>query len=365
MTDSQLEQPAAASRPSSPGLTPPTPPSLTQQRAQPQRQWSGRLALVVALLALAVTAAQWLGVAQPAGQANGRSEELAKTQRRLSALEDRLQRERDDLNQLTATLGAEAGDEGSVSGRLSRIEEALDRGPGGGQVRSLWMLQQAEYFLRIANAQENLAGDSVSALTALEMADEHLREAADPRLLPVRKLVASEMAALRALPRVDVEGLVLQLGTLSELLPSLPRRQTAPAQFRVEPEPPAPEAQGFERALHALRNALLSIVSVRRTDAPPATLLTEESAGLLMRSLDLELQMARLSLLRGEAALYRASLAAVRRDIEQYFAADAASVASALTTLDELAKAPLPESRPDVSASLAALLKFREAEQRS
>jgi uncharacterized protein HemX len=71
--------------------------------------------------------------------------------------------------------------------------------------------------------------------------------------------------------------------------------------------------------------------------------------------------MARLALLRGEPALYRASLTAARRDIGEYFDGSSARVAGALETLDELAAAPLPDSRPDVSASLAALLKLREA----
>jgi uroporphyrin-3 C-methyltransferase len=223
------------------------------------------------------------------------------------------------------------------------------------------MVEQAEYFLRIANAQESLAGDSASALTALELADDHLRGAGDPRLTPVRKLVATEIATLRALPQVDTEGLALRLDALSDALPELPRRQAARASFREAPAAPEPAASGLERATQALRNALLSIVSVRRTDAPSPTLLTEESAELLLRSLELELQMARIALLRSEPTLYRTSLAAARRNVEQYFDGDAPAVTAALATLDELERAPLPDSRPDVSAPLTALIKLRES----
>lgn len=330
---------------------------LPHKRVSP---WGGRLTFVIALLALAAASAPWLGITSDRDFERTLREESAKTLRRVNALEDRIQRERDDLSRLVTKLGTENQAEDSLTGRVTKLENAFATLPGVGRVRSIWLLEQAEYFLRVANAQESLAGDSDSALTALEMADEHLRDTGDPRLTPVRKLVAAEMAALRALPRVDTEGLVLKLGTLTDSLSSLPRKQAAPPGFKPEPEATTATG-GLERVAEALRNAILSVVSLRRTGAPAATLLSDESASLLMRSLDLELQMGRLALLRGEGTMFRASLAAVRRNIEAYFDTESPLVGSALATLDDLAHAPLRESRPDVSASLAALLKLREA----
>jgi uroporphyrin-3 C-methyltransferase len=327
----------------------------------PGRARGGRLALVIALLSLAGTATLWLR--SPGDTAAERSAEaVQKIQRRVSALQDQLERERADLDRLAERIGTGAREEDSLNGRIVRLEDAIARLPGGDRVRFTWLLGQAEYFMRIANAQENLAGDSASALTALTIADEHLRDAADPRLTPVRKLVAGELAALRAVPRVDTEGLVLKLNTLSETVGKLPPKRTAPEEFRVAPKGPAPGSSGIGRALEALRNAFMTIVSVRRTDAPTPTLLSEESAELLNRSLDLELQMARLALLRGEAAAYRSSLASVRRSLERHFDVVSTGGAGALAIVDELAGAPLPESLPDVSASLSELLRIKERE---
>jgi uroporphyrin-3 C-methyltransferase len=313
------------------------------------------IALGIALLALAGTALQWRSAAREAAAGRARAEEVERTQRRLNALETRIQRERDDLDRLVQRVGAAGNAEDSLVGRIARLEDAMARMPGGEQARVRWLIEQAEYFMRVANAQETLAGDSAGALTALGIADEHLRDAADPRLTPVRKLVAGEIAALRAVPQVDKEGLALEITVLAGNLAALPLRQSAAAAFAPAPEAAPAASSAGDRILQALRGAFTSIVSIRRTDVPAATLLTEMSAGALVRSLELELQMARLALLRGEAALYRSSLGNVQGSLERYFDTDSPEGSRALAVVGELARAPLPEALPDVSGSLAAL----------
>jgi uroporphyrin-3 C-methyltransferase len=93
-----------------------------------------------------------------------------------------------------------------------------------------------------------------------------------------------------------------------------------------------------------------------------ATLLSDQSGRLLTDSLRLELQMARLALLRGESAVFSASLATVRHDLGESFDISTPEGAAALATLDELARAPLPASLPDISGSLTALLRIKERE---
>lgn len=333
--------------------------------AKPRASGSTRAALVLAVLALAATAAQWVTGAGRGGDERARIEEIAKTQRRINALENRMQRDRADLDRLAQRVGNASGSEESLSGRMARLEEAFARQPGGERVRLAWLIEQAEYFMRIANAQENLAGNTAGALAALAIADEYLRDAADPRLGAVRKLVAEEIAALRAVPRVDVEGLALKIGALGDSLDRLPRRQAAPAGFAPPPPEPAPAASAGERLMQSLRAALSNIIVVRRTDEPTATLLSEEAADLLIRSLELELQLSRLALLRGEAAAYRAALGNVRGSLERYFDGGSAEVAAAIALLEELAAVPMPETLPDISGSLTELLRIKASGQAS
>jgi uroporphyrin-3 C-methyltransferase len=336
-------------------------PSRAATPAKPRRL---TLSLALSVLALAGTALLWTARDGWRASDAANSEELGKLQRRIATLEDRLQRERDEMLRLGQKIGAGSAAEDTLTGRINKLEEALAKMPGAGQgLRFAWLLAQAEYYMRVANAQETLAGDPTGALTALKIADEHLRDAADPRLTGVRKLLADEIAALRNVPQVDVEGLVLKLGALADSLESLPRRQTVPAGFAATPAAPEAALRGWDRAVQSLRNALLSIISVRRSDAPVSPLMSDEAVALLLRSLELELQMARLALLRGESPLLQDSLQRVKRGLEQHFDTTAPAGASALALVNELLAAPTPGALPDISASLTELLRIRERER--
>jgi uroporphyrin-3 C-methyltransferase len=340
------------------------PETVQPQAALPAKPRRFTLPLVLSLLALIGAALLWLAQADRRAADASRVEELGKLQRRIAILEDRIERGRDEMARLEQKIGAEGAAEDTLTGRINRIEEALAKMPGAGQaLRLAWLLAQAEYYMRVANAQETLAADPANALTALQLADDYLRDASDPRLSGVRKVLAGEIAALRRLPKVDVEGMVLKLGTLSDSIESLPRKQVVPASFSPTPAPADSTLQGWDRAMHTVRNQLLSIVSVRRTDAPVSPLMSDEAVSLLIRSLQLELQMARLALLRGEIPLLRTSLDRVRAGLEQYFDITSETGASAVALLDELAATRMPDTLPDVSASLAELLRVRDRER--
>jgi len=225
-------------------------------------------------------------------------------------------------------------------------------------VRAAWLLAEAEHYMRIANAQLGLAGDVAVAHTALGLADDALRELNEPRLTPVRRLLADEISALRAVPRPDTEGIVLSLGSLSDSLETLRLKGSAPEAFRAAPEKPAAPLSGFQRALAASRAAFDSLVSVRRVDDPVSPLLTEAEQAVLIRSLDLELQLARLAIMRGDAGMYRRSVEAANERLREHFDMASPDVQAAVESLTELSSARLPEELPDISGSLAALLRI-------
>ena len=77
---------------------------------------------------------------------------------------------------------------------------------------------------------------------------------------------------------------------------------------------------------------------------------------MLIRSLDVDLQIARLAVIRNEGELYRTAIDSVDDRLRAYFDTDSAEVGSIIETLDELRQAELPEELPDVSTSLRLLL---------
>jgi uncharacterized protein HemX len=323
----------------------------------------GILALLVALAAAAGTGYLWYEQ-QAQRIVEARVAELGRDLERRSAELDRILNSIDELTRSDQALDDDVAEltdriEADMAGlpeRVTRLETALEKVPGiSDKARSSWLRSEAEYFLRVANAQLNLAGNVGVSLRALDLADAQLRALADPALTPVREAIANERAALKAVPQPDAEGIVLALGSLARSLDQLDFARVAPGSYRGEASG-APGETGWRRAWRAVVDALKSVISVKRDDRQVTPLLTEAEETMLVRSLDVDLQIARLAVIRNEGELYRRALAAARERLAAYFDANSAGVVAALETIDELALAELPEQLPDISASLTLLM---------
>lgn len=285
-------------------------------------------------------------MAQIKGQSDGLAADDKKLTKDFDGLLDRIDRQERQLEEIPLRIG--------------RLEGALDNIPGvADKARSAWLLAEAEYFLRIGNAQLSLVKNADVALRALELADEKLRDLGDPGLTRVRAALADEIVALKAVPRPDTEGIVLTLGSLAKKVDSLPLSDTVPGQFTGAAQT-GQDASGFQRAWHAIVDALMSIISVKRTDSQVTPLVTNDVESLLVRSLDMDLQIAQLALIRNDAQIYRNALTAVSARLTRYFDTQSTEVESMLSTINELIAADLPTELPDISASLSLLLRLND-----
>ncbi len=333
---------------------------------QPKRYWSGAVAIFIALLVAAAVGYLWW---KPPGQAelrdrlgivqadlDARTRDLQGLREDLESLFEAERRGADELNTVRDRLERQARQLEELPLRMGRLERALENVPGvADRARTAWLLAEAEYYLRVANAQLSLAGNVDVAARGLELADEKLRDLGDPGLTRVRSLLAEEIAALKSVPRPDAEGIALKLGALARSVDALPLAREAPARFggtrAVEPE-----LTGLARAWRAVLDALSSVISVKRSDATVTPLRSPEAESILVRSLDLELQIARLAIIRTDAATYRESMSAAAARLRRYFDTESPEVRSALQSIDELAAVELPEKIPDISGSLSLLL---------
>lgn len=330
-----------------------------------------RLPTTVALTALGVSLAVagyvWVEqrsgigreVAELRGESNVKGSELSALKARVDEISTGRRLLDADIDRLRDRVTQETEALSTLPDRVSQLEENIERFVGvGDKVRSAWLLAESEHYMRIANAQLGLAGDVGVAQTALGLADDSLSELNDPRLTPVRRLLAEEINGLKAVPRPDTEGIVLTLGSLADSLETLPLKSVAPESFRATPAKPKAPLSGFDRALEASRAALASLVSVRRVDDPITPLLSEAEQSVLIRSLDLELQLARIAIMRGDAGMFRRSVEAASNRLQEHFDLASADVQSAVDSLQALATVRLPDELPDISGSLDALLRI-------
>jgi len=244
----------------------------------------------------------------------------------------------------------------ALAGELRALARRVDGLQGGRlDARDEWLREQIEYYLVLANAELGIRGETGGAIAALELADGALLELGNPGLGNVRRAIAAEMQALRAVPQPDVEGIALDLGSLMARVAELPMRAAAPDNYVVQPDADAEDEPGLGRLWDRTKGAVTSIVRIEREEEPVELVLTDAERRLSRRQLGLELQIARTSLAERRQADFRASLMAADALLNQDFDREARSIVSARELLGELMTIELAPPLPDISASLTLL----------
>jgi uroporphyrin-3 C-methyltransferase len=247
----------------------------------------------------------------------------------------------------------------SLPGRLSTVEATLSSLQGiSTGARDAWLLAEAEYYMQIANAQLQLANNPELAMLALTHADERIRQLADPRLTNIRQALSDELRALEVMEKPDTAGITLTLASLASVVDSLPLQQDAAARAAEQDSGVNPELTGMDRAWASVRNAIDGVVKVRDMEDGSPAVVAPEAQYFLRANLSLQLQAARIALLRGEEEIFRQSLADADTWLGQYYDVDSTAVQSARQTITEIRESVFQVAVPDISGSLRLLRQF-------
>jgi uncharacterized protein HemX len=246
----------------------------------------------------------------------------------------------------------------SVPARIANLENSIAALQGiSTGARNTLLLAEAEYYMQLANAQLQLAGNPELAALALGMADDRIVQLADPALTEVRRSLADELAALEIMEKPDIEGTTLALSSLARVVDTLPLRQA-----RGDSADPVAmtgdEPSGVDRAWASVKRAASGLVKVTPPDATAIPLLTPDAEYFLRTNLTLQLQVARLALLRGEQAVFEQSLDDADDWLRTYFDMESTQVLGTLATIGEIRSAMFAVTMPDISGSLQLLRRF-------
>jgi len=378
-----VEEPLAESEPEpepelEPELEPePEPEPVAKSDAvKPDKKGSGGVAWLALFLSLITLAAigymlvQDWRAAQTASQSASSladlrsrvassSESLSNLDRGLADLAEADESVASELERLQSDLDSRLQLLDSLPSRTSNLERSLSalQGVSTG-ARDTWLLAEAEYYMQIANAQLQLAGNPNLAALALGMADERIVQLANPALTDVRRALSDELAALEGMDKPDIEGVTLTLASLARVVDSLPLQQVAVSSSDDDAEVDA-DLSGVDRAWASVKGAVSGLVKVTGPDQTAVPLLPPEAVYFLRTNLALQLQTARLALLRGEQAVFQQSLDDAARWIGLYFDAESTQVVSALQTIAEIRGGLFAVTSPDISESLRLLRQFK------
>ncbi len=234
---------------------------------------------------------------------------------------------------------------------IGALREQLGRDQGG------WILAEAEYLLLVANHRLRLERDADTALAALTLADERLREIGDPALIDIREIIANEAGALKTLSRPDLPGLALALLGLTNQVDKLPLQNSylPVAASKSTEESGAQQVEDWGQLAGAVWGDLKGLVTVRRREEAVRPMLAPEQQYFLRQNLRLQLESARLALLRSDQQQLDMALRTAREWIPQFFDDRAAATQGMLTELERIASVEIRPSLPDISGSLNAL----------
>ena len=330
--------------------------------------WLAFLAALIALAAAGYTAWQdWQGesdtsvddaVSRLDDRISGSAQSLASLEAQVAELAGRdpgvdaaidgLRRDLDERIRLLSSLPARISTlEGSVAS-LAGVSEGA---------RDAWILAESEYYMQIANAQLQLANNPHLASLALRMADERIVQLANPALTAVRQAISDELASLDVMEKPDIEGATLTLASLARVVESLPIASGDDAE--AEESEVDPDQSGMSRAWASVKNAMSGMVTVTPPEQARLIRLSPDAEFFLRNNIALQLQSARLALLRGEQAIFEQTLDDTSALLTEYFDAESASVAGALETIAEIRSHVFTAATPDISESLRLLRQFR------
>jgi uncharacterized protein HemX len=276
-----------------------------------------------------------------------------------------IDRIKSDSNQIQETLGGTATEIKTLKETQDTIRVALEKiNTDLARNRLEWALTETEQLLVIANNRLQLARDLHSSLAALRAADMQLQQLASPKLLPVRKELAREMALLESLDKTDFSGIALRLANMADNVDRLPLRQDfrlhADAELKqLALENSASEQTvvdgGWRKTARSLWRDILSLVRFRDNLENQRPLLPPEQQYFLRENLRLMLYGAQQALLQGSMPAFIQNLKSAQQLLKEYYDVNSQVILAMQEDLAKLQNTKVITELPDISTSLTTL----------
>ena len=265
----------------------------------------------------------------------------------VSQIKQTLEKETQKIQQKVNALNeADAG----LADKIAEVSEMQQL--TNDDVKRKWILSEVKYLLQMANQRILLADDVENARTALVLADQKLKELADPRLYQLRALLADEQLALASVAKVDIDGLAAQLQSAIDGIRKL-KVLTGPefgAGQTDESNSDGEIAEDWQAAASNAWQQVRSLVVIRHQQDGSSAIIVPEQRYFLYQNLQLKLESARLALLSGNETIFHDSLASAEQWLQKYFIGEERD--ALLQTVSAMKSEKITVELPDISASL-------------
>ena len=381
-TASKQAQPAVKAKPEPVSKTRPAAPKPANSTTAKPASGGGKLALLVAVVALGAASyvtyqntllTQQLNAGTQQAVANQQAQQdqagvIASLNKQLQALQQQGQQ------QIKQNQLQQQQMDGAIQQALEQIAQQQNENQ---QQLPKWELAEAEYLLRLANQRLAMEQNPAVALPLLQSADEIMRLSEQLGSYGVRKAIATDMAALSGVAVADVEGvyarlaaLALQTGKLTYVAPTAIEVETVATEVQAAPtEVVVEEGQTITQQVWSVTTdvaaatwqELSGLVTIQQRVGSDQMLLTPEKESLQRMRMELAFAQAQAALLRGQQGVYSQALDLAASILTDYYRPDDAVAKAMLAEIVNLQSVQVMVAMPDISGSLLALQKLQAA----
>lgn len=218
-----------------------------------------------------------------------------------------------------------------------------------------WLLAEADYLVKQAGRQLWLEHDALTATTLMETADQRIAELNDPSLTPIRQAMAKDIQELKAIKRIDTDGIVLRLTSLQQEVDKLPLANAImPEAEQTETHPVSANVDDWQQNLKAsFEDFVGQFITYRKRDGNVVPLLSPAQTFYLQENLKAKLDQAITAVYRENGRLYAESLKTAKEWTERFYNQDAEITKSFEATLTHLSQQTIDVSYPEALKSQA------------
>lgn len=223
-----------------------------------------------------------------------------------------------------------------------------------------WSLLKARYYLELAQINAHWSDDAQTTVALLEEADQLLQTLSDQRLYPVRQAIAKEIAQVKAIPPIDVAGILSQLDAAQTLALQLPTRHNLPTPADKVNDPKASDSMWQQRMQQSL-GLLEKLVIIRHHAQQTQGMLSPLHQSLVRENLSMDFQEAQWAVLQKNAKVYQQSLVHALQQIKRNFDNKAIATQTLVKQLEDLQKTLLEAPQPELQQALPLLNQIIES----
>lgn len=251
-----------------------------------------------------------------------------------------------------AVLEARLSEVALQRSQLEELMQSLSRS------RDENLVVDIESSLRLAQQQAQLTGSVEPLLAALKSAEQRVTRAAQPRLMPLLRAIAKDVARIKGTALSDTPAMLVKLDELVALIDDMPvgnAVQAAKASPSLKRQAEETMSGWWGRLGGLVRDEVRGLVRVSKIENPDVALLSPEQSFFVRENFKLKVLNARLGLLSRQTDAARADLAAASATLTRFFDAGSRKTQTAQGVLQQLQTQMRALDVPRVDETLAAL----------